>query len=71
MDDELLKENYVDNSQTQKNKNNLNKFKQELEKRLKKMILPKNVSRNYLRQDGFNRILSMNSKFFSNLFYLQ
>ena len=62
LDDELIKETRVDNSETRKNKINLNKFKQELEKQLKKMILPKNVSRNYLRQESFNRILSMNSK---------
>ena len=62
LDDELIKETRVDNAETRKNKINLNKFKQELEKQLKKMILPKNVSRNYLRQDSFNRILSMNSK---------
>ena len=62
LDDELIKETRVDNAETRKNKINLNKFKQELEKQLKKMILPKNVSRNYLRQESFNRILSMNSK---------
>ena len=62
LDDELIKETRMDNNDTRKKKNDLNKFKQELEKQLKKMILPKNVSRNYLRQDSFNKIISMNSK---------
>jgi hypothetical protein len=62
LDDELIKETRVDNNDTRKKKSDLNKFKQELEKQLKKMILPKNVSRNYLRQDSFNKIISMNSK---------
>ena len=60
MDDELLKENYIDNNEANKTKNNLNKMKQELDKQLKKMIFPKNVSRNYLRAESFNRIVSMN-----------
>ena len=63
MDDELIKENYVDNNEANKNKNKLNKMKQELDKQLKKMIFPKNVSRSYLRAESFQRILSMNSKF--------
>ena len=62
LDDELIKETRIDNNETRKKRNDLNKFKQELEKQLKKMILPKNVSRNYLRQESFNKILSLNSK---------
>ena len=74
MDDELIKENYVDNNEANKNKNKLNKMKQELDKQLKKMIFPKNVSRSYLRAESFQRILSMNSKsqllFFSRLYLI-
>jgi ATP-dependent RNA helicase DDX24/MAK5 len=61
LDDETIKENYVDNSESRKNKRDLNKYKHELDKQLKKMIFPKNTSRSYLRQESFNRIVSMNS----------
>lgn len=62
LDDEIIKETYVDREQTNKNKNELNKLKQQLDKQLKKIIMPKFMSKNYLGTENFQRVLDINSK---------
>lgn len=68
LDDEILKETYVDRDITSKNKNELNKLKQQLDKQLKKIIMPKFMSKNYLGAENFQRVLDINSKIFIYFF---
>ena len=60
LDDEILKETHVDTEQLGKKKRLLANMKRELESQLKKMIIPKFCSTNYLQTDSYNRIKSIN-----------
>lgn len=62
IDDEIIKETRVDSDKNLKDKRKLQQLKSELEKQMKKMIIPRHMSKNYLRTENFNRIMSMNGK---------
>lgn len=63
LDDELMKENEVDNTAVSKSKNELAKKKNELVQLLRKPIFPKNFSHNYLASDNISRFRLVNSGF--------
>ncbi len=64
LDDEILKETQIDQDKNSKEKRKLQQLKNELERQLKKIIIPKFMSTNYLRPENLNRIESINSKKF-------
>lgn len=73
LDDEILKETQVDTDKNLKEKRKLQQLKSELDRQLKKMIFPKFMSKNYLRSENLNRIVSINSNknfFLKFLIYL-
>jgi hypothetical protein len=62
LDDEILKETYVDEEKSNKEKQKLIQLKQELKRQFAKTIYPKSMSRKYLEVDNMSKVDSINSK---------
>ena len=68
LDDEILKETQIDGDKLSKEKRKLAQFKEELNRKLSKMIIPRTMSKRYLEPKKVDRILSINrNQIFLNL----